>query len=112
MKKKAYGPWIFRAFRLLARMKGLRGTRFDVFGYQPERRLERRLIEEYEARLDEVLDGLALHTHELAVEILRIPERIRGFGHVKEAHLADARRREAELLRAFRQADAPAEAAE
>ncbi|HEX6142708.1 MAG TPA: indolepyruvate ferredoxin oxidoreductase family protein [Geminicoccaceae bacterium] len=112
LKKKAYGPWIFRAFRLLARMKGLRGTRFDVFGYQPERRLERSLIDAYEARLDEVLEGLAPHNHGLAVEILRIPERIRGFGHVKEAHLAEARRREAELLRGFRRADAPAEAAE
>ncbi|MGH6914133.1 MAG: DUF6537 domain-containing protein, partial [Geminicoccales bacterium] len=103
LKKRAYGPWMLSAFQYLARLKRLRGTFLDPFGYSDERRTERRLIAEYEAVLEELLRDLSPDNHVLAVEIARIPERIRGFGHVKARHLAEARRAEAELLLAFRQ---------
>jgi indolepyruvate ferredoxin oxidoreductase len=105
LKKKAYGPWIFTAMRYLARMKRLRGSRLDPFGHSEERRTERRLIGDYEAVIDELLAGLSPDNYGLAVEIAQIPEQIRGYGHVKQRHLEAARRREAELLAAFRAPD-------
>jgi indolepyruvate ferredoxin oxidoreductase len=102
--KRTYGPWMFRIFKVLARLKGLRGTPFDPFGRTAERRLERRLIGEYEAVVDELLENLRRDTHELAVEIARLPEQIRGFGHVRLRHAETAKAREAELLSAFRAA--------
>ncbi len=101
-RKRSYGPWMLRAFRLLARLKGLRGTRLDLFGYSAERRGERALIGEYERLLDEVLGGLTTASHATAVELAAIPDRIRGFGPVKERFLRHAKLREAELLAAFR----------
>jgi len=89
--KKPYGPWMRHAFKLLARLKGLRGTPLDVFGYSEERKAERALIGEYRASIDELLQGLSADKLPLAIEIARIPEEIRGYGHVKERHLAAAR---------------------
>jgi indolepyruvate ferredoxin oxidoreductase len=89
--KKAYGPWMLTAFGVLAKLKGLRGTAFDVFGHTEERKTERALIGEYKASVEEVLRGLKAENLSLAVEIARIPEEIRGYGHVKERHLAAAR---------------------
>jgi indolepyruvate ferredoxin oxidoreductase len=86
----------------LTKLKVLRGTPLDIFGYTAGRKLERRLIGEYERILEELLTGLDRDNHALAVEIAGIPEQVRGYGHVKEAHLAKARAREAELLAAFR----------
>jgi indolepyruvate ferredoxin oxidoreductase len=101
-KKKAYGPWMLKAFQVLARMKRLRGTRFDPFGHAPERKMERQLIADYEKTLGELLSGLNHDNHGLAVQIASIPDHIRGFGPVKERHLDDARAMEAALLEAFR----------
>jgi indolepyruvate ferredoxin oxidoreductase len=112
LQKREYGPWIFTAFKLLAKMKGLRGGRFDVFGYTEERRTERRLIDDYIATVDELLAGLTPDNHALAVEIARIPEKIRGFGHVKERHLDAAKAEEAQLLDAWRNPTPHATAAE
>ncbi|HKW81580.1 MAG TPA: indolepyruvate ferredoxin oxidoreductase family protein [Casimicrobiaceae bacterium] len=109
-KKSSYGPWMMTAFRVLARMKGLRGTAFDVFGRTHERRTERQLITDYEALLDELLPRLADHNHAIAVDLAGIPEHIRGYGHVKERHLRAAKAKEAELVAAFRSA-APGAAA-
>ncbi len=78
-------------FRLLARLKGLRGTALDIFGRTEERRTERALIGEYRASIDEVLTTLDAGNHALAVEIARIPEQIKGYGHVKERTLKLAR---------------------
>jgi len=102
LKKKAYGPWVFTAFKWLAKFKGLRGTVFDPFGYSEERRMERRLIGHYEALMVEVLTKLTPESHTLAIEIASLPEHIRGFGHVKERHVEAAKAREADLLEAFR----------
>ncbi len=102
LRKKEYGPWMLTAFRALAKLKGLRGTAFDVFGYSEERRTERRLIGEYEATVADLLDRLDQDNHELALRIAAIPEHIRGYGHVKERNLAKAKAEEAELMTAFR----------
>ena len=102
LKKRAYGPWIFTAMRYLARMNRLRGTWLDPFGHSEERRTERRLIADYEGVIEELLARLTPDNYGLAVEIAQIPEQIRGYGHVKQRHMAAARRREAELLAAFR----------
>jgi indolepyruvate ferredoxin oxidoreductase len=100
--KKQFGPWMMRVFRLLSRLKGLRGTKLDPFSRLPERRLERRLIAEYEALIEEIIARLDAGNHATAVALASIPAQIRGYGHVKEAHLAAAKQREAELLAGFR----------
>jgi indolepyruvate ferredoxin oxidoreductase len=97
--KKAYGPWMFTAFGLLAKLRFLRGTAFDVFGRTHERRTERQLITDYFGTVDALLPKLDAGNVDLAAQIASIPEHIRGYGHVKEAHLATAKAREAELLR-------------
>ncbi|WP_305806018.1 indolepyruvate ferredoxin oxidoreductase family protein [Stenotrophomonas sp. YIM B06876] len=102
LQKKEYGPWMFKAFGLLARLKGLRGGRFDVFGYTAERRGERQLIADYEQTLQELLGTLDAGRLSLAVDIASSPEHIRGYGHVKEAHLHEAKAREATLLATWR----------
>ena len=91
--KQKFGPATMTLFRLLARLKGLRGSAFDPFGRSEERRTERALIGEYRASIEAVLAKLAPSNHELAVEIARIPEQIKGFGHVKERNLHAARTR-------------------
>jgi indolepyruvate ferredoxin oxidoreductase len=89
------------------RFKFLRGTAFDPFGHGAERRTERKLIADYEATLSEVLEKLNPDNHHLAVAIAAIPEKIRGFGHVKMRHLAAAKADEAALLEQFRAGGAP-----
>jgi indolepyruvate ferredoxin oxidoreductase len=106
-RKMTFGPWMMGAFRVLARLKFLRGTAFDPFGYSRERKTERRLIAEYEAMLEEVLPRLSPENHHIAVGLAAIPEKIRGFGHVKARHLAAAKADEAALLEQFRAAPSP-----
>ena len=105
-KKSTYGPWMMRAFRVLAKLKRLRGTAFDVFGRSAERRGERQLITDYEALIDELLPRLAPHNAAIAVELASVPEHIRGYGHVKERHLKAAKAKEAGLVAAYRAAKA------
>jgi len=100
--KREYGSWMFAAFRLLAKLRFLRGSALDIFGYTEERRSERQLIADYEKTIDELLAKLAADNHGLAVQIASIPEEIRGFGHVKARHLAAAKLKEAKLLEAWR----------
>ena len=101
-RKSEYGQGITTAFSLLTKLKGLRGTAFDIFGYTLERKRERALIVEYRETINQVLEMLSGKNHALAVDIASIPEQIRGFGHVKERHLNEAKAREAELLDAYR----------
>jgi len=100
-KKVRFGPWLMPVLKLLAHAKALRGTAFDPFGRTEERRLERGLIDEYVARVDELLAGLAPETQAVAVAIASVPRSIRGYGHVKLVSLAIARARERELLSRF-----------
>jgi indolepyruvate ferredoxin oxidoreductase len=97
-RKMSFGPWLLPAFRLLAKLKFLRETAFDPFGRTQERRMERKLIEDYQAMLDKVLDVLTPDNHQVAVALAAIPEKIRGFGHVKQRHLAAAKADEAALF--------------
>jgi indolepyruvate ferredoxin oxidoreductase len=100
--KSTYGPWMMKAFRTLAKMRKYRGTALDIFGKTDERKRERALIVEYEGLVAEILDRLSPQNHATAVELASIPEHIRGYGHVREAHLKTAKTREAALLAAFR----------
>jgi indolepyruvate ferredoxin oxidoreductase len=109
--KREYGPWVFTAFKLLAKLRFLRGGALDVFGKTDERRMERQLIADYRNSIDELLTGLTLGNHALAVEIARLPEQIRGYGHVKEGNVAKAKAKWAELLARWRDPAAEKQAA-
>jgi indolepyruvate ferredoxin oxidoreductase len=111
LRKREYGPWVLRAFKLLARMRTLRGTALDVFGYTEERRTERALIGEYEQLVASVIAGMNDDNFALAVRLLALPEKIKGYGHVKEKNLAEARKEQAVLLEQFAQPPRAASAA-
>ncbi len=100
--KSVYGPWMMKAFGVLARLRKYRGTAFDIFGRSAERKLERSLIGEYETVVAEILANLTPQNHAAAVELASVPEHIRGYGHVRMAHLKVAKTREGVLLAAFR----------
>ncbi|HYD74548.1 indolepyruvate ferredoxin oxidoreductase family protein [Ramlibacter sp.] len=101
--KRKYGPGMLLGFKVLARLKGLRGTPLDVFGRTEERRTERALIGEYRRSVEQLLAGLDAGNHGLALEIAAIPDQIRGFGHVKERNLVAARQRWDELMQRWQQ---------
>ena len=105
---------MLRLFRVLARVRRLRGTAFDIFGYSADRRIERRLIIDYERLIQEhVLPALSPASHAIAVELAALPDAIRGFGHVKQRNLEAAKERENVLLERLAAAPAaPALAAE
>ena len=100
--KRTYGPWMLGVFGWLARFKGLRGSALDIFGKTEERRTERALIGEYRASLDEVIKSLSATNHALAVDIARLPEQIKGYGHVKARHLASVRPQWDRLMKSWR----------
>jgi len=100
--KSEYRGWVFAVFKLLAKLRFLRGGAFDFFGYTKERRTERELISGYESIIEELLSSLTSENHALAVRIASIPEDIRGFGHIKERNIESARARQAELVELFR----------
>ncbi|HVL76471.1 MAG TPA: DUF6537 domain-containing protein, partial [Noviherbaspirillum sp.] len=100
--KRRYGAWVLPAFRLLAPLRRLRGSWFDPFGRTAERRAERHLIDEYFALVDELCSSLSAENREAALELARLPDAIRGFGHVKEKAMEAAARRRAELLARYR----------
>ncbi len=105
LQKQSFGPWMLSAFRVLAKLKGLRGTAFDVFGYTEERKTERALIAEYRSSIDELLQGLNAGNLSLAVSVASIPEDIRGYGHVKARHLVAARTKWDGLMTQWRAGD-------
>ncbi len=105
--KTTFGPWMLKAFGALAKLKALRGTRFDPFGYTEERRTERRLIGEYEGLMDYVSARLNPDNHAIALALASIPEKIRGFGPVKARHLDAALAEQATLREQFEQGSAP-----
>ena len=96
--KRRFGAWIRPVFRGLQHLKVLRGTALDPFGYSTERRRERALIEEYTLDIEKLLPVLSHSNIELAVKIASVPEHIRGYGHVKARHLAEAQERRTRLL--------------
>ncbi len=101
-RKIRFGPWMGTAFSLLAKLKFLRGGAFDIFGKTEERRMERELIKQYEATVDEVLAKLTPANVDIAVQLLSLPEQIRGFGHVKQANVKKFQEAHASLLTQLR----------
>jgi indolepyruvate ferredoxin oxidoreductase len=108
--KRSYGPWMMRAFRWLATLKGLRGTMFDVFGRSTERRMERQLIVDYEDDVELILRQLDANSLDSAIELARLPEQIRGFGHVKATSVTLARRKRDVLRQRLQTPPAPVQA--
>jgi len=113
LQKAQFGPWIRGAFRLLAPLKVLRGTALDIFGYSPERRQERALVQDYQRALADILPTLTEGNHAQALAFAKVPEQIRGYGHVKARHLVAARIQWDLTLQCFHQAPshAPVKAA-
>ncbi|MCB1387194.1 MAG: indolepyruvate ferredoxin oxidoreductase family protein [Nitratireductor sp.] len=109
-RKRQFGPWMMTGFRFLAGMKGLRGTAFDPFGRTAERKMERRLIGDYEAMISGLLPKLSARNFRFALALARVPDAIRGYGPVKEKSVADALKTQASLLGQFE--NPPAETAE
>ena len=101
-KKMSFGPWMLTAFRVLSKFKFLRGTALDPFGYSHERQTERQLIADYEALVATILAGLTPGNHATAVALASIPEKIRGYGPVKQRHLAAAKAEENALREQFK----------
>jgi len=101
-RKMKFGPWMLTVFNMLAKFKGLRSTPFDLFGYTKERKIERGLIAQYENWLHELSSTLTPDNHALAVAVSSIPEKIRGYGHVKERHLKSANEERDNLLSQYR----------
>jgi indolepyruvate ferredoxin oxidoreductase len=102
LQKQKFGPHMLLGFKLLKQFKGLRGTALDVFGYTEERRMERALIQEYQASIDKVLAQLqaghvSAERYAFALELARLPESMKGFGHVKARNVDAARRKWADL---------------
>jgi len=106
-KKMSFGPWVLRLFGALKKFRFLRGTPLDPFGYSAERRTERQLIASYRALIETVLSELSPGNHATAVALASIPEKIRGFGPVKQRHLAAAKAEEVALLEQFKASPAP-----
>lgn len=99
--KQEFGSWVKPMFAVLAKLKFLRGSMFDIFGYTEERKTERALIEQYRQTIAALLPKLTAENVAKLVDIARIPEEIRGYGHVKEKHLKAAKEKEAKLLAEF-----------
>ena len=115
LQKQKYGPVVLTGFKILTGLKALRGGALDVFGRTAERKMERALIEEYRSDIEGVLAALSTgalgERYQFAVGIARIPEQIRGFGHVKESHLTLARQNRDVQLAQFRSSTAVQKAA-
>ncbi|WKW51857.1 indolepyruvate ferredoxin oxidoreductase family protein [Rhodomicrobium lacus] len=112
LRKMTFGPWMLPVLRLLAKGKRLRGTWLDVFARASERKAERALLADYEARIERLLPTLTKANLALATAYAAVPDIVRGFGHVKEANIAKAQARYAELEAALATGGHMREAAE
>ena len=99
--KREFGAWLLPLFHILARLRWLRGTPFDVFGYSEERQRERQLISDYEGQLEAIMTALTPANHQLAVALAELPLQIRGFGHVKLKNIEATAHKAQELSREF-----------
>jgi indolepyruvate ferredoxin oxidoreductase len=100
--KQTFGAWMLPAFRVLAKMKRLRGTSLDVFGKTAERRTERRMIADYLALVDEFCSTLDEDRFDTALQLAKLPDEIRGFGHVKERNMAAVAKKRERLIERYR----------
>ena len=101
-RKRVFGPWMMSVFKMLAALKALRGTAFDIFGYSAERKLEQRLRKEFENLLDELAENLSPENHATALALASLPQSVRGFGSVKERAANEAEAQRLRLLKDFR----------
>lgn len=101
-RKIAFGPWVMPVLRVLAACRKLRNGPFDVFGWTSERKLERRLLSDYEVMLDEIQRAYSPDRAALAGELLALPQRVRGFGHVKLAAFEEFTKERERLLTRWR----------
>ena len=108
-RKSTFGPWMMKAFKVLASLRRLRGTPLDPFGYAQERRMERQLLADYQADLEQIERSLEPGKIEAAAALATIPSLIRGYGHVKQANALKAAQERARLLQRL---DQPVETAE
>lgn len=106
-KKMSFGPWMLKAFGVLAKFKFLRGTPFDPFGYTDERRVERKLVTDYEAMLEMVMAELTSTNYPTAVALASLPEKIRGYGPVKARSIAAIEPERASLTEQFHAGASP-----
>jgi indolepyruvate ferredoxin oxidoreductase len=106
-KKRQFGSWLRALFPLLAKLKFVRGTPFDPFGYLAERKAERWMIEHFEGVVDELVTGLTRQNLPIAERIVRLPGKVAGFGHIKSAAAALMLEQEQPLLAEFREPPAP-----
>ncbi|MCP1291204.1 indolepyruvate ferredoxin oxidoreductase family protein [Chromobacterium sp. S0633] len=97
-RKVAFGPWLLTGMKWLAKLRFLRGTLLDPFAWQADRKLERRLIGEFEQQVDALLGGLTLDALPRAVELVKTWEGVRGFGHIKERNYQQAKSKQTQLL--------------
>jgi indolepyruvate ferredoxin oxidoreductase len=102
-RKREFGAWIIPLFRLLARLRSLRGTKLDVFGMTRERKMERALIGEFETQVSQIINCLTAENYGLAVEIVNEYLEIRGYGPVKEKAAEESRARIETKLAGFLQ---------
>jgi indolepyruvate ferredoxin oxidoreductase len=102
LQKREYGAWMFKAFGLLAGLRRLRGTPLDIFGRTAERRMERQLIVDYESLIDEIAGRLDQNNYDIAVQLASLPDRIRGYGHIKERSIKEVKAEQQQLLEIFR----------
>lgn len=107
--KRRYGPWLMTAMKLLAGMRGLRGTALDPFGKTEERRRERQWVADYLTMLEEFGRSLDIQRLPLAEELAKLPETIRGYGYIKEAAMQTAEKQRSQLLDRYHHGDIPAE---
>lgn len=98
LKKRAFGPWVFKIFKVLAKLKVLRGTFLDIFGYTAERQMERQLIVDFEKLVDLVLPHINEKNYENIEKLMQLPQMIRGFGHVKEKNFHEVKAKINEFL--------------
>ena len=96
--KAQYGSWVWHAFGVLAKLKGLRGTKLDIFGYTEERKAERAMIVDYRIAIEQLVGNLTAETLETAIAVANLPEKVRGFGHVKEKAMQAYQLEKASLL--------------
>jgi len=101
-KKRQFGPWMLKAMKLLARMRGMRNSALDPFRFSEDRKLDRRLLADYEALIDQLLAGLKAENLHTAVALARLPEEVRGFGPVREDAAEKAEKRKQQLLEEFK----------
>ena len=106
--KRTFGPWMMLGFRVLSKLKVLRGTPLDLFGLQDERRMERELIGDYEDVIFDLMNGLMPSNYDVAVQIAMLPQKMRGYGHVKQKNVRDIKKLREQMLADFKETPDPA----